>query len=261
MNNKTSNITSIIFTCDNNADIYFIVKKTKDRLSNFSDVLVLSETKKVFDDNKNIILAGEGVSFKDKLQLAISKVNTDYVLIMLDDYYVFENNEDCFELYSELIKKLDFDCLKICKEYISRKRISKVNKDVSLIDSPFRYDINFHPTIWKKDTLIDCLKNCPSSDIRNIEPFFSKYLRENCKKVYTLCKCFLRYEELIVAGLFFRKPFRKYLKNIYSGNRKKCSFFFEIKYKFKKAISLRCPDRILKFLKHHVFKGKVYYSE
>jgi len=256
-----TNVSTLIFTCDNNRDISQYVLETAKKLSDLTKVYLVCESFQMQNDLVANLQVGKQCSFKQKMIEVLRQVEDEYVFILLDDYYLTKSVDKQWNCYMKVLETYRPDYLKICKDYRARSRTKRISKEVYISKKPDRYDVNFHPSIWKKETLLFCLlENC-KDDIRHIESFFSKYMRESKRNVFYINKYFLPYVELIVCGKFFRKPFKQYLKPTYEGNRKTCTLLFEIDYKVKKFISQRLPKKFLSAIKRIFFKNKEFYSE
>ncbi len=254
-------VSTLIFTCDNNRDINRYVLETAKKLCNLTNVYLVCESFPMQSDLVTNLLVGNQCSFKQKMLKALAKVEDEYVFILLDDYYLTKRVDEQWIRYINILETHRPDYLKICKDYRARSRSNRISKELYMSKMPDRYDVNFHPSVWKKETLLSCLIENREEDIRHIESFFSKYMRDTKRNVLYIDKCFLPYVELIVYGLFFRKPFKQYLKSTYEGDRKTCSLLFEIKYKLKKFFSQRMSKKLLSYIKKVFFKNQEFYLE
>ena len=248
-----------ILSYDNNSDLAPFINDSYDKVSKVLPTKIISESIDVFE-NRCVDLINSP-SFKNRLVESLKKDNNEYILLLLDDYYVTDDLEKSLGEYSSYLRETKCDYLRVFKEHLKTRKLKRAHDSLYLIEKPEGYNINFHPSFWRRDTLLTLLQSIESDNIRDIEAHFCTYFLENNKKAYAIKKNYFPYVELVVNGLFFRKPFKKYCLSKYSGSRKKCSIFFELKFKLKHFISLRFNRKLLSVLKKKVYKNKEFYTE
>ncbi len=113
--------------------------------------------------NVTFINAGSDAEFSKKIQLAIKEIKTEYVLVLLEDFFVSKKI-----LTDSILKIIDFiQTNKIVyytmpiPSFITTKEKKLFNKveGVYRLSGKKEYVLNCQPAIWKKDFLSLCVGN------------------------------------------------------------------------------------------------------
>jgi len=97
-----------------------------------------------------------------RLKCGLSSVNTDYVLVLLDDYIISKQiNVVLLGSIVDEMKKRDFDYCELCN-FIAKPKMQKERNGHGTINTLKRnqkYLISLQPAIWKKDFLLSICDN------------------------------------------------------------------------------------------------------
>ena len=241
-----NDLSAVILSCDKNSDLSpFILQTYKSLCSFCRKALIATENNVSPYQEANCVQCGN-VSFSERFMAAIEQIESDYCLVLLDDYYLHDENiETKAALWINQCKLHDIDALRIDhlgKRFVSRKTIEK---GLCKFTSIQPYEIDFHPTIWKTTVLKTLIKGRKDTPWQ-LEPLFALFLKD---KTACFSKINLEYSELVIQGEFFKKPFVKYCKQSYSGNRKVISANAYRKYRFKTAVRNWLPYPVLYWLR------------
>ena len=246
------NLSFLVMTCDKNIDL-------KGAISESSSLLVragmpgciVSETKPFEILGVSDVCPG-ALSFVERLEKALlDYCQTKYVLILLDDYYIHDPVlEDKKGQWLKELEGNSYSALRISKPSRPYQKAKRQSDRSRLLIRPQVYAIDFHPTIWSRDDLLSILKNGPKTPWE-LEPLFSKCMIQNGWNC-AYSSALVQYDELVVRGKFFRKPFKKYLAKTYQGERKPLSRWQNFKYSLKAGIYRYTPRWALNCL------GKVF---
>lgn len=249
----------IILTCDNNIDLAPFVKKTCDNFEKEGvGTLIVTETKNpIYSGYQLFSIPSE--SFSTRFRSAVSNVNTSHVLVLLDDYFVYDNHlARKIAVWKKEIADSNFVALRVCKNKHLFKSIRIDQNQTKHYKTLNFYDIDFHPTIWNRQQLSNML------DLRNdlspwqIEPLFKLYIQKwNLNS--GISSQYIKYDELVIQGKFFRRAYIKHVKKIYDGNRRQMTISFSIKRYVKNTIYNLLPRKFITFLKK--FTHKKYFSD
>lgn len=145
MNN---NITSLVLSYSQNK---LVVKGFLDRLSKFAEFLLNTNivTDKSFGLDNELIC--DDNSFSTRLIYALNKIETDYFILFLDDYYLTDY------LNESSIQKC-IDSLEKNKSAIGYKLIYENNFTQGLKRPPIKYGLSLAATIWKRDDFLNLMR-------------------------------------------------------------------------------------------------------
>lgn len=161
MNNQ---ITMLILSCDKFSDLWdghvqMLERNWPDRdMETF--IVTDKETMKRYP-GICIINAGETKEWSERLQFALEQVQTPYVFITLDDYFLIKkvNNQNIERLVA-LMEERKIDYVRLFK------RPTKATKEaidgypkLYHVDRAFKYSVNLYSGIWKKDFIYSCVQN------------------------------------------------------------------------------------------------------
>lgn len=251
-------ISALILTCNKNEDIApFILEVSSLLKSSGIETVVSTESKNLFPSIKFVTF--DEISFSRRIKIGLEYVDSEYVLLLLDDYYIFDNNLlDKSITWEKELKEFGFSILKVCKDGKIHKKTKRLSNGTKRFKSLNVYDVDFHPTIWRKEVLLQVLSTKETDNPWELEPYLVDYANKH-NLVCGISAQKIIYDELIVGGKFFRKAFNKHCKNKYFGMRKKLSFFQESCFKVKRFFYHIIPRFVIVFLKK--IKKKKGYSD
>ncbi len=209
-----------------------------------------------------IIVAGENKDFPLRIKYAAGYIDTDYILLTLDDYFIIN------DIYEEKLHYLvdrtyneRIDYLKLYdRRMIDPKKYESVYS-LSKIDLSKKYAITLYPSIWNKSFLYNSVKE--DSPPWYYEPSLTNYARTanaNCQFSHAGTFEIL---DVVRKGKILRKAYRYFKKNrIKIGNRPIISIFTETKLVIMDFISWNMPRNLFIILKRILIKfGMTFYSE
>ena len=251
MNNKTS---ILILSCDKFSDLWdgqlkLLNQNWPDRCM---DVYIITDapTEKKFP-GVTIISAGKDVEWSERLSFAIKRIESDYLFITLDDYYLIEkvSNERMTELVTMMGKcKLDYLRLFLAPQKTIGDGIVECN-GLYWIKLNMKYAVNLYPGIWNRHFLEYTIDN--SLNPWEYEVSLTQKARDyNAKCAVSLMR---EYEILDVVrkGKLLRnsaKYFRKH-PGIYNGNRAVNTLGFELKLNTQVFFARHLPLSTHKYIK------------
>lgn len=119
--------------------------------------LACSELKPSYD-NVEIINAGKNSEWSKKVQVALDQIDTKYVLLMLEDFFVSEpvDNKKIVEAL-ELVRSDDIKFYQILVQLIHQDRIKgkpyKGDRHIHVVPKDKKYPLNLQAAIWNREFL------------------------------------------------------------------------------------------------------------
>lgn len=247
----------------------------------FSDMWsnTLSCFKKNWDDDSGIVLSSDGEGIFDVKRVpelalyngemskriidALKDIKTKYVFITFDDYYLIEKADVC--TFKELISYMDKNNVSYCGTAFNIKSGVKThsgNLKLMELDLNKPYEVNFYPSIWNRNDLIDVLKydeNIWVSEVR-----LTKRLKNNGKKaILILNKNVFPFLDVVRKGKYLRKAYKYLNKNdFYISKRDVRTRREELYLSIRSFISFHSPKFLKKFLQNKYRKsGHIIFSD
>lgn len=232
--------------CDNGAQTYLVTDKPTDRS---------------FDGVKIIVADGD-MDFPSRIKYALQFVETPYVLLTLDDYFLVNpvNNRNIETLVNKAkVEKIDYLLL-----YDRRKTDPKKYEKTDVlhsIDLQKKYAVTLYPAIWS----VEFLKKTVKEDLSPwlYEASLTKTAREeNAKCAFSHTGSF-DILDVVRKGKLLHKAVRYFKKNnIEIGNREIISYGIEFKLWVQDMISWHAPRGLFIFIKKVAKRfGVTFYSE
>ncbi len=201
-------------------------------------------------------------SFANRILSGIELIETDYVILLLDDYYLTKKiNQEALKNLILYMRKANIE---YCKLVGMPKCFSK-NKEYHgtfHIKKQTHYGVSLQPSVWKKTALVEALNNCNGNSAWEVEAAFSIYQKNNYKKCLTFNKNFLHYHNGVLRGKLFpytNKLLRK--NNIDPLEIEAVSRFQSFVFMTRQRLSMHLPIWLRKIGKKiGMKKGKKYYS-
>lgn len=205
-------------------------------------------------------ITANSFSAGERIKAAINFSNTDYYLILLEDYIIFDNvNFESIRQYLEFVinEKCDYLCLYNFISHLKGQKFKKLSGfSVGKIHKNRNYRINLQPSIWSKKLLINVLNNDPQTlwdlenslnyndDFDNVDALYVK--KSKFKVINFVDKGYLT----LKAKNLIKKHHLDILK------RKTIPFSIHFKHKLKNFLVSLCPDSLLKKYLNHKSKYK-----
>ena len=234
----TNDLTCLILSCDKFSDLWSGNVKLYNRNwpnRNFATYLVTDKPSNEIFDNVTLLSAGSNIEWSDRLAFALNHVGTKYVLVTLDDYYLIKPvSVERMNLLVEYMKEHKIDYIRFFPEP-KRATTEKIEgiKKLYKINNKIEYSVNLYVGIWSVDFLRYCIGT--SQDAWH----FEVGLRNKAIKYNATCLVSLNNEytilDVVRKGKLLHKAVSYFKKNpdIYSGNRKIISRWYEIKIKIR----------------------------
>lgn len=260
-----NNVALLISTCDKFSDLWdsHIELLKKNWIGDLWKIYMVTDrpTTKHYDGVE--IIAAEGdLDFPMRIKYALNFIETDYVLLTLDDYFLIEkaySNKLNYLANKAEVEQIDYLLL-----YGRRKNDNKkfeAVENLTPIDLSQRYAVTLYPAIWKKDFL----KNSVQEDLSPwlYEPKLTVYSREKNAKCFFSRSGTYQILDVVRKGKVLHKALRYFKKNgIDIGSRPTISYFTEFKLASMEFVSRHTPKRLFKIIKKTAkLCGMKFYSE
>lgn len=259
------NIALVISTCDKFSDLWdthiALYKKNWDGPFWKTYMVTDKPTDKSYD-GVEIIVAGENLDFPMRLKYALGKIDKDYVLVTLDDYFLIEKTDALKLNYlAERAEKEKIDYLMLYeRRKTNPKNFTSLDR-LEPIDLTEKYAVTLYPAIWSKQFLYNSVK----ADMNPwyYEPSLTNYAKDvgaNCKFSHTGTFVIL---DVVRKGKVLHKANRYFKKHgISIGKRPLISRVTEIKLDIMDYISWYMPRKMFIAGKKVLAKfGITFYSE
>lgn len=160
MNNQ---ITMLILSCDKFSDLWdghvqMLELNWPDR--DMETLIVTDkETTKQYSGIR-VISAGETKEWSERLQFALEQVNTPYVFLTLDDYFLIKkvNNRNIVKLV-DIMEELKIDYVRLFKRPTrATKETIDGYPELYRVDRSQKYSVNLYSGIWRKEFIASCVK-------------------------------------------------------------------------------------------------------
>lgn len=111
----------------------------------------------------NIFPAGDELEMPQRIKEFLPRINTEYVLITLDDYYINKPIENAKIIRAvKIMDKLSLDYLRFWPYPHEKRRVDGL-KNMHWIELEGNYKVNLYPGIWRKSFLEKTLKESLSA--------------------------------------------------------------------------------------------------
>ena len=257
----------VIISCDKFSDLWdgqvkLLEQNWPDRDMNTFIVTDAPTTKQY--PGITIISAGAELEWTERLAYALKQIETDYVFITLDDYYLIKkvDNQSIVDILS-IIEKERFDYMRLYKR--PRKAVSrKVDgyPKIFHLDITKNYSVNLYVGIWAKSFLESTLKKKKNVWLYEASLFLrAQEYGAKCavshRNEFQILDVVRKGKLLHKAAYFFKKH-----PGIYTGNREVNSMEYEIKLAIQTMVSKATPlwlkGRIKAFMSK---RGHRYFSD
>lgn len=226
-------LTLVVHSCNKFSDLWdahmtLLNRNWKDR--DIDTFLVTDEETKSSYENVKIISTGKGKELSERTAGMLPYINTEYVLITLDDYFpIYPISSAKIERIVDIMDKENIDYVRLFlrpkyKHGDKWKGYDRFYK----VDTTRRYSVNLYVGIWRKDFIEKTIKE--PLNAWKYEVSLSKLANQvNAKCAMSTGKEF-EILDVVRKGKILNKA-AKYLQknNLYHGNREVISRAYEIK--------------------------------
>ena len=260
-----SKLTVLISSCDKFSDLWDAHAEQYRKMWEAKECKTYLITDKPTEkrvEGMEIIVAEENMGVPMRLKYALDYVDTPYVLVTLDDYFLISPSKR--EDISALLSYAERDGIDYLMLYDRRKTNPKKYEPIEKlyeIDLNKKYAVTMYPAIWSVDFLRKTVKENVSPWL--YEPSLTATAREEgavCRFSHAGAFCML---DVIRKGKVLHKA-KKYFKKhgIDIGDRPTISRWVEIKLAVMDFISWHSPRGLFRFIKKIAKKlGMKFYSE
>ena len=255
----------LISTCDKFSDLWdehIALLKKNWECNLWKIYMVTDRPNDKHYDGVEIIVADGNSDFPMRIKYALNFIESDYLLLTLDDYFLIEkaySNKLNYLVDRAKNEKIDY-LLLYERRKLNPKKYEAV-ESLTPIDLNQKYAVNLYPAIWKKSFL----KNSVNGNLSPwlYEPTLTEYARKNS------AKCFFSHSgsfiilDVVRKGKVLHKALKYFKKNdIDIGQRPAISYFTEFKLAFMDAVSWYTPKLIFRIIKKAAKAcGMKFYSE
>ena len=193
---------------------------------------------------------------------SIKTIKTKYVFFSFDDYYpIKEVNDNAIRELISIMEEQNIDYCRIFDDpKIKGKKIGELG--YSFLSLNRIYEVNFYPSIWKKESLLSVLKE--NEEIWKAEARITKRAKEqNLKCICVKQKKIFPFIDVVRKGKYLRNAYR-YLKKskLYISDRDIRTIRETIALDTQIFVSNHAPMWLKNRIKNRLRrKGKVFYSD
>lgn len=263
----TAKVTMLILSCDKFSDLWsghvaLLEQNWGDR--NMKTYIVSDIQNEMKLPGVEVICAGENVEWSDRLRYALKFVDSEYVFVTLDDYYLIKrvNNQQMEELVS-LMDRANVDYIRLFpRPKRASKEVFQSIKKIRRVDTSCDYSVNLYSGFWKKAFLESCIRT-PQNAWR-----FEVSLHKRAMEYNATCLVSARGEfkilDVVRKGKLLRKASRYFKKHpgLYEGSRETNTLSYETKLTIQQMVSRHVPRKVQRWLKAVLTKrGMQFYSD
>lgn len=244
-------LTLTIHTCEKYSDLWDGHIKLLDsnwEERNLRTIIVTDEATDKSYDGIEIFSAGDAVQLPQRIKKVLNQINTEYILMTLDDYYpIYKISNKKIERLLDIMDNLKLDYIRLFPIPKAKKRIREYN-NLFEIELNEEYDVNLYPGIWRKSFLYNTIRE-------SIDPWkYEVTLTKIAKQLNAKCALSTGREfeilDVVRKGKLLRKA-SKYLKtnNLYHGNRPVNTYITELSLLIKGWGKWICPKPLRRYVK------------
>lgn len=259
-------LTCLIFSCDKFSDLWEgNIKLFNDNWSDrdFESFIVTDKPNDHQIPGIRIIAAGTDLEWSDRLKYALTFVETEFVFITLDDYFLIKKVDNAkMKDYLSLMIEGRYDYLRF---YPRPKRATREeipgHKGVFNVDTTCTYSVNLYSSFWSKKFLVYTVHEPKNAWL------FEVSLSQQAVNYGAKCLCSYNEDykilDVVRKGKILHNAQRFFKKHpgIYNGNREIQSWWYEAKLWVKTMIGRYSPSFLYAPLKKvYLLLGGVSYS-
>lgn len=261
------NMTMLILSCDKYSDLWdghikLLEQNWPDR--DMRTCIVTDASSEKSYSNVEIISAGTEKEWSERLAHALALVETDYVFITLDDYFLIERVND--SSITELMSMMGEENIDYVRLFPRPKKATREElpgyKKIRRIDTSCNYSVNLYSGIWKKEFAL-CTVKTPKNAWQ-----FEVFLHKRAEEYGANCVVSLRNEfkilDVVRKGKLLHKSAAYFKKHpgVYEGDRDVNTWNYEIKLTVQQQVARHFPTRLKNRAKAFMTKrGHRYYSD
>ena len=211
-------------------------------------------------ENVSIIVVPKE-DFPSRLHEACDIIESKYVFLTLDDYYLQDVTKgEYFDYFVKSCIESNIDYLSVYNRKFTKKRFYSSHEKIEQLRLVYPYDVNLYPAIWKKEFLYNCTNS--QGNPWEFEPqltFLANELNGRC--YFNISGCY-NILDVVRKGKILNKAYHYLKKNHYKlPNRKRASPIMEIKESIANFLSWKLPRPIYRGIrKVAIFFGMKSYS-
>lgn len=238
--------TMLILSCDKFSDLWdghvkMLEQYWPDR--NMNTFIVTDKKKDVCFPSVSVLSAGDNVEWSCRLKYALNYVNTEYVFVTLDDYYLIKKvDTNRIEMLIKLMDNKSLDYLRLYERPVraTKQPISGEN-NVFYVDPSYKYSVNLYSALWRKDFLLAMLDE--SLNAWEFEVSMQKKASEYGAKCAVSNNDDFFILDVVRKGKLLHKAARFFKHNpgIYTGNREINTWRYEIGLGIKSFVGCHTP--------------------
>ena len=259
-------LTMLILSCDKYSDlwdahVHHLEKYWPDR--QMPTFIVTDKKRPRYYEHIEILAFESASEWSERLKEAIRLVDTEFVFITMDDYFLVKPvSTDRISVYIDMMKRHNIDYLRLFIE--PRKSIREpVEHETGIfwIDTEIVYSLNLYTGIWRKSFLENTFKE-PLNAWR-YEVKLARRARENNAHCAMTKERVFPFLDVVRKGKLLRKAAR-YLKRIgiFLGDREVNSFSYEMQIQIRRIIIEYMPQWAVNRVRSIMVKfGQRYFSE
>ncbi|MBR4761406.1 MAG: hypothetical protein IK086_02060 [Clostridia bacterium] len=262
------NYSIIISTCDKFSDLWeanitLLEKNWGDR--GVDTYLVTDKPTERRFDNVTVIAAGEGKEITERLAAAIEFIKTDYVVFLLDDYFLPDKvDAKKIDYCMNAMAKENFDYLRLYTFINAKYFKEKVAgyEDIYHVTTDARYNINLYPCGFSVKFLRETLKG-ETRNAWQYEVSLTKIGDSFGAKCALTNPNALNMLDVVRKGRIIRKA-KRYLDkhDLYHGDRPVLDIFTTLKLGTIYKLKIILPRKLVNFIRRVLKKcGKKFYSD
>lgn len=259
-------MTMLILSCELFSDlwdahVYQLEKYWSDR--GMDTYIVTDKAHETSYEGVKVISAGEGVEFTDRLKYALEQIDSEYIFITLDDYFLIKKvSNESIERLVGLMDQQNYDYIRLFKRPTRAKgKKIKGYKKLNEINTNNRYSVNLYSGIWKKDFLYNTLRETLNPWVYEVRLWkVAMELQAKCavsnNREFVILDVVRKGKILNKANNYFKKH------DIYHGNRPVCSKWYEFKLGVRTWGARLMPRFIVNAARRFMIKrGHHYFSQ
>lgn len=264
-NKNNPEMTLIINTCDKFSDIWEIQCSLLEKNWNERNVRTILLTDRSTDfqyQNVDVLCAGDGLDMVDRLRFAMERIDTEFIFVTLDDYFLIQSaNSARIKELTGIMHRDGIDYMRLY-EYPKSRQTTKLTNDGSIRKLTFdkRYDVNLYPGIWRKCFLEKTL-SVPGLNAWEYEVSLTQTAIQNNALCAWCMEDVYPILDAVRKGCFLHAA-KKFIRSYghYSGNRPTIAYQTEIKLACMRWVNTCLPDDVRVFLKRTFGKNMKFFS-
>lgn len=255
----------VISSCDKFSDLWDenIKAYRKFWIQNPCATYLVTDAKKNWEaEDVQLVVADGENDFPLRIKYALNFVNTKYVLLTLDDYFLIDPVDNSKIEY--LVQRMESEHIQYLSLY--NRRVTKPKQYLPLeklnrIDLTKKYAITLYPAIWEADFLKKTIQDGLSPWLYEVS-LSKTAIQENANCQASLAGTY-NILDVVRKGKILHRAQRYFRKNeIDIGNRPSISYATEMKLCILDLISWYTPRKLFKAMKGVARKcGMTFYSE